>query len=386
MELKANKTGSSPRIFKFCLTGGPCAGKSTAKVMVKKRFQDQFCVFFLPEMAETTFNAGVKIVPSEFTEETQVVFQSGIMRMQMQLEDFFERLGAIQQRDVIIICDRGVVDNLAYCTKEVKNAVLRENAWTMEDIRDNRYDAVIHLVTAADGAEEFYTLANNKARSETPEVARMLDKKTQAVWSGYPNFTVISNTKVDNFKHKLEEVYKVILRTIYEDYEPPKLFNYLIEKEFSPKLLPEEFQLEFHLEETRYLLPEKTESDIWIKKRINPSSKLDTFSLVRWRKVDSGQEIEDARLINKRHYSTYLTMIDKSREIESKEVITFTFDNHLVKIETQEVNGVKQSKIISDHSDLTSTSLGQLLVLKPDLNEGSRISTIVADIQARVVV
>lgn len=30
----------------------------------------------------------------------------------------------------------------------------------------HRYDAVFHLVTAADGAEEFYSLTNNKARSE----------------------------------------------------------------------------------------------------------------------------------------------------------------------------------------------------------------------------
>jgi len=28
----------------------------------------------------------------------------------------------------------------------------------------NRYDQVIHLVTAADGKEEFYTTENNEAR------------------------------------------------------------------------------------------------------------------------------------------------------------------------------------------------------------------------------
>ena len=34
-------------------------------------------------------------------------------------------------------------------------------------VRDQRYDAVYHLVTAADGAEPFYSLANNKGRSES---------------------------------------------------------------------------------------------------------------------------------------------------------------------------------------------------------------------------
>jgi chromosome condensin MukBEF complex kleisin-like MukF subunit len=38
-------------------------------------------------------------------------------------------------------------------------------------LRDNRYEAVIHLVTAADGAEKFYDSLSNEARYETPEEA-----------------------------------------------------------------------------------------------------------------------------------------------------------------------------------------------------------------------
>lgn len=39
-------------------------------------------------------------------------------------------------------------------------------------IRDGRYDGVLHLVTAACGAEDHYSLDNNEARSESVEVAR----------------------------------------------------------------------------------------------------------------------------------------------------------------------------------------------------------------------
>lgn len=48
-----------------------------------------------------------------------------------------------------------------------------------------RYDAIIHLVTAADGAEGHYSLDSNEegVRTETPELARDLDKKTCAVWN-----------------------------------------------------------------------------------------------------------------------------------------------------------------------------------------------------------
>jgi len=41
----------------------------------------------------------------------------------------------------------------------------------------SRYDLVLHLVTAAHGAEKFYTRSNNATRKETPEQARALDDK-----------------------------------------------------------------------------------------------------------------------------------------------------------------------------------------------------------------
>ena len=34
------------------------------------------------------------------------------------------------------------------------------------DLRDKRYDQVIHLETAASGAEKFYSLATNSTRTE----------------------------------------------------------------------------------------------------------------------------------------------------------------------------------------------------------------------------
>jgi hypothetical protein len=34
-------------------------------------------------------------------------------------------------------------------------------------LRDNRYDAVLHMVTAADGAEEFYATVTGEARYES---------------------------------------------------------------------------------------------------------------------------------------------------------------------------------------------------------------------------
>ena len=49
------------------------------------------------------------------------------------------------------------------------------------ELRDNRYDQIIHMVSAAIGAEAFYQLANNAVRSETIEQARELDGKAAQV-------------------------------------------------------------------------------------------------------------------------------------------------------------------------------------------------------------
>ena len=59
----------------------------------------------------------------------------------------------------------------AYCSDENWQKILSELELSNWNIRDNQYDAVFHMVTAADGAAEFYTTGNNVARWETPEQA-----------------------------------------------------------------------------------------------------------------------------------------------------------------------------------------------------------------------
>jgi len=65
---------------------------------------------------------------------------------------------------------------------------------TVVDWRD-RYDGVFHLVTAANGKEEFYTTANNLARRESAEEAREQDGRIQEAWLGHPHLRVIDNSR-----------------------------------------------------------------------------------------------------------------------------------------------------------------------------------------------
>lgn len=71
--------------------------------------------------------------------------------------------------------DRGVMDPKGYMDDNTWQAVLDESGWNAVYLRDKRYDAVIHLVTAADGAEKFYTLENNVARYEDVPTAIRVD-------------------------------------------------------------------------------------------------------------------------------------------------------------------------------------------------------------------
>lgn len=40
--------------------------------------------------------------------------------------------------------------------------IMKENGLNMVDLRDNRYNQIIHMVSAACGAEDFYTTEVNK--------------------------------------------------------------------------------------------------------------------------------------------------------------------------------------------------------------------------------
>lgn len=53
---------------------------------------------------------------------------------------------------------------------------VQANGLDERSLRDGRYDGILHLVTAACGAEEHYSLENNEVRSESVEVARDVSK------------------------------------------------------------------------------------------------------------------------------------------------------------------------------------------------------------------
>jgi len=191
--------------YKIVITGGPCAGKTTGLSFVERELTKiGYKVVFLNETAtEIILNgAGFSSYSSNQDFETQIV------KLQLAKEKIYEEMcHDMPYEKIILICDRGVMDCKAYMTEQEFENVL--NKLNLEEIqlRDN-YDAVFHLVTAAKGAEEFYTKANNQARRENIDEARLADDKTINCWTGHPHFRAIDNST--DFEHKMKRLVKEI--------------------------------------------------------------------------------------------------------------------------------------------------------------------------------
>ncbi len=188
-------------IRKIVVTGGPCGGKTTALSRIQRDLSHLgYTVLIVPETATSLISGGV----APWTCGTNEDYQRCQMQLQLEKERVFMQAAATMANEkIVIVCDRGQLDNKAYMTDEEFLHVLNDLGTTETELRDN-YDAVFHLVTAAKGAEEFYSLENNGARYESVEEAAALDDKFIAAWTGHPHFRVIDNSS--DFEGKMRSL------------------------------------------------------------------------------------------------------------------------------------------------------------------------------------
>ena len=178
------------KIIKIVITGGPCAGKTTAMSWIQNAFtKEGYTVLFVSETATELSSGGA---PWKYTKNNRE-YQLQVTKLMLAKEQAFEDVAkTFDAEKVLIVCDRGTMDNRAYMNEEEFRYVLDRLEMSEIELRD-RYDAVFHLVTAAKGAEEFYTFANNAARYETPEGAIRVDDSLIASWTGHPHLRIIDN-------------------------------------------------------------------------------------------------------------------------------------------------------------------------------------------------
>ncbi len=199
-------------IKRIVLTGGPCAGKTTALVKIIEHFSSLgYKVFTIPEVPTLFSQAGM-----DYLTDNKGLFYQGekaTLEIQLSLEDKFLRMAQECDQPTLLVCDRGAMDISAYMTPEMWEDITKSLGTSTVQLRDHRYDAVLHLVSAADGAEQFYTTSTNSQRYEKMDeeglrIARLLDKKVIGAWTGHSHLRVINNH--EDFEKKLNRVIKEI--------------------------------------------------------------------------------------------------------------------------------------------------------------------------------
>lgn len=209
---------NSQNVISVAVTGGPCGGKTTVLSYLYEELEKRgYTVLIVPEAA--TFLKQSGIAPGVMG-MTAREFQEMIITHTIAWHD--ERLKIARKfgnGKVVILCDRGICDGLAYCDKSEFLELFKGLGLDVYKERDVRYQLVIHLVTAASGAEQFYTLGNNSARSESANEARNLDMKTRLAWHGCSHLTIIQNVDSDtgaqiSFDEKKRRVLEATSRVV----------------------------------------------------------------------------------------------------------------------------------------------------------------------------
>lgn len=196
-----------PAISRIVLTGGPCAGKSTAIARLRAHLlAHDVEVYCVPEASTMLLDGGIRV--KERPLEQMISFQRGIVRVQLALEDAFVTFARSVGRKAVLLCDRGVVDGAAYLPRQAWLDLLTSEGLDEVELRERRYDAVIHLVTAAHGVEGSYGTQGNATRYEDAVGARDVDDRLRNAWLGHPRLCIIGTHP--DFEVKMTRVVRAV--------------------------------------------------------------------------------------------------------------------------------------------------------------------------------
>lgn len=209
MSQKVGKNNN--KVYRLVLTGGPCGGKTTGQARLCTFFENLgWKVYRVPETATVLMGGGVKF--TDLDEDETYRFQENLLKTMMQIENTFFDLAASSSQNALVICDRGTMDASAYLKASQWERMKADNQWNEVDMRDSRYNQVIHMVSASKGAEVFYRTDNHTTRHEGIELARTLDTITSQAWVGHPYYDVIDNTT--DFERKIVRMMAAVVNRL----------------------------------------------------------------------------------------------------------------------------------------------------------------------------
>ena len=220
-----HQPGASSTVHQIVLTGGPVGGKATLAGKLRKALgQRGWDVVIAPSVVALLGNAGINL-PAPHDGPRMLEFESAVLELQHHLESSFKRAAAATGDKSVVIYDRGILDPAAFVPREQWPALAA--ATPRLDTRPlTWYTAVVHLVSAADGAQKAFDAA---VRREAPHAgakelaaaraeALRIDSAVHDLQQSHPGYVRIDNSS-GNFERKLQRAVDAVVATL--DAPPP---------------------------------------------------------------------------------------------------------------------------------------------------------------------
>jgi hypothetical protein len=307
-------------------------GKTTALARVFSYLRERnFDVITVPEVFTVLASNGMS---GDFfaTGGMEKIIQGTVLDVQLSLEDGIEKILRAKGKPAVMICDRGTMDGAAYIPKDTFERIMVDRNTDVVQLRDNRYDAIFHLVTCADGASSYYTLVNNKVRTETVEEALAMDLKSKNTWVGHPHLYVLDNHTL--FEGKMNRLVNVISKLVgLPSGLKRRSAKFLLKSKpivdnFPPEMVHQTFEVEkVYLQQSDKRNPDNYS---FIRRRTNVDSKGRLVgSVYQLTSVQFNNEevIEHKRIISQREYSAAYFTRDQSRHVVQQRRISFLYEN-----------------------------------------------------------
>jgi CYTH domain-containing protein/thymidylate kinase len=316
-----------PNFAAIAVEGGPCAGKSTFLAVAKQWLEDHgMRVSVLDEVATELMEAGFS--PTDDWRNSS--FSEHAFLYMIERENRYYRiLHSLNTRvKRVLLCDRTPPGLPVYMGDDKYREMLERRHIRPIDVL-SRYKMVLHLVTAADGAEEHYTLANNKTRTETPERARELDKLGLEVWAGHPHLSIVDNST--DFDGKIRRALSSLARVLNMP-EPTEIERKFLVERFSTKMIPGNAVVVEIEQDYLYSYGEHGEVERRVRKRtLNGASSF--YYTVKKKTDHNAVRRERERLISPSKYRQLLKQKDPALSKVEKMRFCFAYKGHLLELD-----------------------------------------------------
>lgn len=309
---------------RICVTGGPCAGKSTFLAMLQNTVEERtgVKVFCVPEAATLLVTGGLKWTP-----ETALENQLALLKTQIALEDAFFAIAKATKQPALVVCDRGVMDGRAYCSPEEYDEILRRAGYKLEQLRDQRYDVVLHLVTAAIGAASHYNM-DNPARFESVEGAVNADLHLRNMYLGHPHVCLVDNSG-GTFQAKMDKAIDIVYETIGHTRPKHRSRRFLVSKPPNIQSIPVPTAA---VDIVITVLSGSDPHNVKLLLRRSHGNEDSSYLYYNPCRAEDNSRTELRHMLSPREYATLMGQRDPNHDDIVKRGVSFTYEGHFYEL------------------------------------------------------